>query len=511
MPTLTHLPLGQRIPDVLHAVSVSLPTMCDVIGYEEKDPDTTRHITSGYPRFVQHPLVRRAAEHLARELDLADGQHIWPTASLRAAEELHRWLALEPASASAKIISHDHLAGVALPENSEEANLRAKMFLRHTGTLLSSREAEDYLVRAGQFPAAQPEPLFSGDASACVKGVLAGVFAGAAPADVFLANTGMNAVHAAFRAVDTLQRARGRTRWLQLGWLYPDTAAILQKFTAQPARDYHFLADPTDTAALKACLQKHHAEIAGIITETPGNPLLHTCDLAAVAALCRAHGIILIADPTTVSPLNIEVFPHADIAINSLTKYTASEGDVIAGAVILNPQSPHAAAFRAKIPAHLEPPYPRDLARLAAQIGDYAPVIAQTNRTARAVVEFLQTHPAIDRVYWTLQSDPAPTRNNYLALARSPDAIGSMIAFTLRDKPLAWFYDRVRLAKGPSFGMKTTLLSPFIYTAHYALVKTPAGRETLRAAGVPPEILRLSLGCEPAGEILAALAEALAS
>ena len=55
MSVFHHLPLGRRIPDRLHAVSVSLPTMRDLVGYEEKDPAIVRQIASGYPRFVQHP------------------------------------------------------------------------------------------------------------------------------------------------------------------------------------------------------------------------------------------------------------------------------------------------------------------------------------------------------------------------------------------------------------------------------------------------------------------------
>jgi cystathionine gamma-synthase len=73
---------------------------------------------------------------------------------------------------------------------------------------------------------------------------------------------------------------------------------------------------------------------------------------------------------------------------------------------------------------------------------------------------------------------------------------------------LAPFYDAVRLPKGPSFGMKNSLLSPFIYIAHYDLVKTAAGRAELAASGIDPELLRLSIGGEPADEIIAALAEA---
>jgi cystathionine gamma-synthase len=58
--------------------------------------------------------------------------------------------------------------------------------------------------------------------------------------------------------------------------------------------------------------------------------------------------------------------------------------------------------------------------------------------------------------------------------------------------------------------MKTTLICPFIYLAHYDLVTTDSGRAQLAAAGLDPELLRLSIGAEPADDIIAALAEALA-
>jgi cystathionine gamma-synthase len=75
--------------------------------------------------------------------------------------------------------------------------------------------------------------------------------------------------------------------------------------------------------------------------------------------------------------------------------------------------------------------------------------------------------------------------------------------------PLARFYDRLRLAKGPSFGLATSLICPFMYLAHYDLVTTPEGRATLEAQGLDPELLRLSIGAEPADDLIAALAEAL--
>ncbi len=476
--------------------------MRDVIGYEEKDPEITKHMTSGYPRFVVHPFAKKAGAHLLRTLGLA-GHAIWLTSSIRAAEQLRLHLG-DPAQL---LPTEAALTGVIFPEDSALSS-RAKTFLQHAGMFLSSREAEDYLLRVGELSAdqAQEEKTFEGYAPANVKGHVARFYQHASASDVFLAPTGMNAIAATFRVAADLQRPRGRTRWLQLGWLYLDTIAILQKFTDTPAEDYLYQADVFDLGALKKLFAEHGDRIAGIITEVPTNPLIQTPDLPAIASLCREHGAILIIDPTIASPLNIDVLPHSDVVTNSLTKYTASEGDVVMGAVVINPHSPHAADFRARLPGALEPVYSRDIARLATQIGDTPAVMAQINRTAPAVIEFLRTHPRIKELYWS--HHPA-SRENYLRLARSPDTLGSMVSFVV-DMPIAAFYDRLRLAKGPSFGMKKTLICPFIYLAHYDLVTTSEGREKLAESGIHPELLRLSIGCEPAEDILAALAEALA-
>ncbi len=499
MSAFSHLPLGQRIPaGTPHAVSASLPTMRDVIGYEEKNPEITRHMTSGYPRFVKHPFLKQAAAHMLHALGL-DGWQLWPTSSARAAEALRVWLAIP----EARVVENVCVSGVAFPA-SPDTFARAKTFLQHTGALLSSREAEDYLVRVGELPAPHPENTFEGYAASRVKGAVARAFQHPQPDDVFLANSGMNAVYAAFRSADQLQRPRGRKLWIQLGWLYLDTIAILQKFTGRPAYDYVFVHDVFDLPSLRKLFATRGHEIAGLITEVPTNPLIQTPDLAAIYELCRAHEAIFIADPTIASPLNVDILPHTDVAVNSLTKYTASEGDVLAGAVIVNPASPFAADFRRLLPGELEPVYSRDLARLAAQIGDYEPLIARINRTAPAVVEFLRNHPRVKNVWW---SEHPESRDNYLKIARSPASIGSMISFTVEN--LADFYDRLSLPKGPSFGMKNSLICPFIYLAHYDLVTTAEGRAQLAAAGLDPGLLRLSLGAEPAADIIASLAEAL--
>ena len=505
MPVFDHLPLGRRIPDRLHAVSVSLPTMRDLIGYEEKDPAVAQQITSGYPRFVLHPCLRQLSKHLALQHGLT-GRTLWLTASARSAATLAAHLAALPAGRGAPIqpFSDQGLHGVVHPENSELYG-GAKNLLQHTGMFLGSREAEDALVRLGVAPSAATELLFAGDALAEIKRVLRRALPAAGEADLFPACSGMNAITAAFRAVSELQASRGRTIWVQLGWLYRDTIALLKRYTPDPARDYVYLPDVTDQAALERLFAEKGNQIAGLFAETPTNPLIQTCDVPALAALARRHGAKLILDPSIASLFCVDVLAHADLVVNSLTKFAASEGDILAGLVAVNPAGTDAAALRRCVARELEPVYPRDLARLAAEIGGYESFVAALNATTPRVVAFLESHPRVKRVYWSLA---AASRANFLAIARSPADVGGMLSFTLKT-PLAPFYDAVRLPKGPSFGMKHSLISPFIYIAHYDLVKTAAGRGELAASGIDPELLRLSIGEEPAEEIIAALAEAL--
>ncbi len=513
MSVFHHLPLGRRIPDRPHAVSVSLPTLRDLIGYEEKDPAVVRRISLGYPRFVLHPFLRQLAAHLVERHRLA-GQTLWLTTSGRAADELAAHLRATPEGRGAPIAAfaadpstgsgQAGLYGVRHPENPDLFG-EAKTFLQNTGMFLGSREAEDALVRLGALPGAEPEARFAGDARAEVTRVLRRALPAAGEADLLPACTGMNAIYAAFRAISELQAARGRTVWVQLGWLYRDTIAILKRLTPDPARDYVHLPDVFDLAALERLCAEKGDRLAGIFAETPTNPLIQTPDVPALAALARRHGAHLVLDPSIASLFCVDVLAHADVLVNSLTKFAASDGDIIAGLVAVNPAAPDADRLRAGIARRLEPVYARDLARLAAQIGDYESVVRTLNASTPRIAAFLASHPRVKQVYWALS--PA-SRANYRRIARAPDAVGGMLSFTLKT-PLAPFYDAVRLPKGPSFGMKNTLISPFIYIAHYDLVTSAAGRAELAASGIEPELLRLSVGCEPVDDIIATLAEAL--
>jgi cystathionine gamma-synthase len=228
-------------------------------------------------------------------------------------------------------------------------------------------------------------------------------------------------------------------------------------------------------------------------------------DLPALRDLCDRHGAVLIVDPTLASPRVVNVLPHSDIVVNSLTKFAGNEGDVMGGAVVFNPSSSFASALYAPIAATLPPMYGGDLARLAQQINGYAPLVEKATASAARLVDFLAHHPAVKSVHWT---GGEKARANFDRLARRPGQAGSIFSFTLHGD-LARFYDRVRVVKGPSFGVNFTLLSPFMYLAHYDLVSTAAGRAQLNALGIDPALVRVSVGTEPYEQIEAAFAEAL--
>jgi cystathionine gamma-synthase len=504
MSVFTPLPLGRTIPNSPHAVSCSLPTMHDVCGYEEKNPAVTAHLTSGYPRFVVHPFARQLATHFVTTTPALTGKTLWMVSSAAMAEALAAHLNRDRAAA-AEIFNREGAHGVAHVAVPEFA-ARAKTFLQNIGGFLSSREAEDHLVRLKLLDRPFPEKYFAGNAEAEVKRHLRRALTGARDEDLFLTNSGMSAIHAGFRAVAELQASRGRTVWIQLGWLYLDTIEILKKFTPSAA-DYVYVRDPLDREGLARIFAKHGRRIAGVVAEIPTNPLVQTPELGALWEMCRSHGARLLLDPTLPSVFNLDVLPQADLIVSSLTKYAASEGDVLSGFVAVNPAGADAAELRRRLATTREPIYPRDLARLAAEIGEVDAVLEKINASTAQVARFLEQHPAVKDVFWALH--PA-SRENYRRIARRPDATGGMITFTLREMgALSRVYDRLRLPKGPSFGMKTTLICPFMYLAHYDLVTTPAGLAELAASKLDPDLLRLCVGCEPVEEIIGALAEAL--
>jgi len=492
------IPLGNRIPDKLHAVSVSLPTMEEVIGYEERDPAILARMNSGYPRFVKHECLRQI-ESFWQEFFDKPNEPIWLTAS----EEIAHLLESHLNCPESKFLKHQGVSGVRIPID-EALNREAKLFLQHIGGYLCSRKAEDYLVANELQKSAQAESLFEEDAEAKIISVLQPLLGGEASKEILLANSGMNAIYATFQAVNQIQAPKGRHSWIRLGWLYADTMHILDKLShgGSSNKDLH---DVFDLDQLETLLAKNPDSFAGIITETPTNPLIQSMDIERIRELATAYGVYLVLDPTVLSPANVDASPYADIIVNSLTKYAANEGDVIMGAVSVMNHCPENEFICENVSKFANYPYERNRQRLAQQIDGYLPLVEQVNESTLQVVEYLNRHPKVSRVHW---ANEPKSQSNFQKIARSEYAIGGMVSFEL-ESDLARFYDRLTLCKGPSFGMKHSLACPFMYLAHYELVSTSQGRKQLAQAGINPELIRFSVGAEPVAAIIDSLRFAL--
>ena len=482
----SQLPLGTVLPAFPHGTVVSLPTLADVDGYERRDAAVWSRIRAGYPRFVLNELVAAARDRAAARAGFDPARSL----ALHSARAASQAIALS-APAAARV--HD-LGDWALLEVDAASLERAAKIVQHAGLRLASRAAEDWLAaRAAS----------AGPVEALAQALLPWVRP-AAVGDLRVTPSGMNAVAAAIEAARAVQRPQGRTAWLQLGWLYVDSAEFLRK-TLAPGETLVVIDDVADRAAIERFFAAHRGRVAGVLAELPTNPRLTSPDLAHLSALATREGALRLLDPSSSGLVNVDLMPHADILVTSLTKYAAARGDVMAGLVVVHPSAPCADELRRAAFGWIGPVAAGDTQALLAQLAEMEAVAQAQNRNARIIADHLARHPAVSRV---LTADRGPTAAAYDAVARGPARPGSLITFELKGD-LAAFYDRVALPKGPSFGLRFTLLCPFLWLSHHELVTTPEGRARIQAAGLHPDLIRLSVGIEPVETLIARLDAAL--
>ncbi|MFH2130518.1 MAG: PLP-dependent transferase [bacterium] len=494
---LKHIPFAQPVPDTMHAVCCSLPTMKHIIDYEEKTPQILDAIQVGYPRFVLHQTVRQAICHATDKHHRA-GQAAYALVSLQAARQMENFVKTE----SFSITPEAGFFLVTFPHD-EKACQRADAFLQHTGLRISSRQAEDYLLSAGRIPALQEETIMEMGAENHVLDVLRRYIDSRF---IRLANSGMNAFYAAFQAVRKLQRPKGKTVYLQLGWLYLDTQKILQAFL-EPDERVVSQFDVFDKRAIERIFEQYGDSIAAVVTELPTNPLVQTLDVVHLGQLAQRHDVVRIFDPTVSSIVNVNLLPWTDVLTTSLTKYASHCGDVMIGAVALNEDAPYYRDLSDLIPQELEKPYPRNVQRLAGQIRDLPRVVAAINANTVRLVAWLNHHPMIRRVHWAYAD---ASQQNYNRVATGEQCPGALVTIEL-NKPLSEFFDRVPVVKAPSFGNFFTMMCPFIYMAHYDLVSNRQGRQLLRSLGLDPDLVRVSVGTEPIEAIIRAIETGLSA
>ena len=487
--------LGEVIPKSPHSVFCSLPTIANIRSYETKEEAICNKMQGGYPRFVNPSLTRKLENILEKKFQNIHKSNKNKKIRLVSSEAMAQRLCENLAkTAEAEVFSEfdGTVFGVSfLDEN--DYKTKAHLFLQHTGAMIYSREAEEILISFGlektrhseeglDYPPATSQQKIKASLCRELK---------TTAESIYLNRSGMSAFFASYLAVSELQKKRGRTIWIQLGWLYVDTMEILKKFSASE-EEYIYIPNIQNLSDLQNILSIHSSKIAGLVTETPTNPLVSTLDLKTLSKICRQHEIPLLVDPSLSGTYNLDVLEYSDITLASLTKYYGWFGDLIMGFLALNTNSQYYAELSELVPKYIEAPFRRDLQRLAYLIEDYPKVMKAINQNTMLFAEFLTKHPRIKKLNWAYSKDSA---KNYSAIAKEKDSPGGVLSFEL-DCEFSSFYDNITMPKGPSFGTAFHILCPFIYLAHYDLVKNAHGRTILEKNGINPELLRLSIGTE---------------
>jgi cystathionine gamma-synthase len=485
-----HIPFGCSLPmDNPHAVSVSFPTLQNVIDYEEGELLAHSKMLSGYPRFFVNQYVKQLIEYVRKKHTISDDKIILGIASVHAKNVLE---ALTNVIFS--YIEEDENIFLIIEKEDQKLSYY-KNSIRNTGLLISSRQAEASLFKLGQIAAIFEEESFKKNAQTEVKSVLSQAYEVDGD-NILLTNSGMNAFFAAFQTVLDSCKVQGRDTVVQMGWLYLDTIEIIEKHS--PNTYLHI--DISNKIQLETWLIDNHAKVACVITEVTTNPLIQCVDLPWLSNLCKKYNIVLIVDTTIATPFNIDVLPYCDIAVESLTKFASGGADILMGAIVLNPKSELIKNYREVFQKWIIPPYEGELSRLAFQIQGYQQRVEKIAQNTLDLYNYLKEQPFIKTIYSVFNPDFA---QNFEAIKKSKNAVPGLLSIVF-DKELAHYYDVLALAKGPSLGTTFTLAMPYVYLAHYDYLKTETGRNKLKAYGLNSELLRLSVGLEPVDKIIEA-------
>lgn len=241
-----------------------------------------------------------------------------------------------------------------------------------------------------------------------------------------------------------------------------------------------------------------------LVFETPTNPNVDIIDVAAVARAARARGLTVMLDNTFASPVvQRPLALGADLVMHSLTKSLSGHSDIIGGALVGSRETIARARATSKVLGACLDPHAAFLALRGIKTLHLR--VPRMCENALALARHLEGRPKVGRVlYPGLASHPG-----HAIASRQMSGFGGVLAFVLEGGlPAAErFYDGLRLiARAASLGGVESLVSLPVHTSHHGYTE-----EQLRAAGVDPGMVRVSLGVEDADDLIADVDRALAA
>ncbi|QOL49536.1 trans-sulfuration enzyme family protein [Massilia litorea] len=288
--------------------------------------------------------------------------------------------------------------------------------------------------------------------------------------------------------------------------MYGGTYRLFERVRRKSAGHTFTYVNLADPDALAAALTP---ETRLVWVETPTNPMLKLADLAAIAQLCRARGILTVCDNTFASPINQRPLELGiDIVVHSTTKYMNGHSDVIGGVAVVG-TAPHHAELREQLGfiqnavGAIQGPF--DSFLVLRGIKTLALRIERSNANALALAQWLEREPKVRKVFY-----PGLETHPQHALARRQMAgFGGIVSIELAsDLPGARrFLESCRVfTLAESLGGVESLIEHPALMTHATI--PPAQRAEL---GISDTLIRLSVGIEHVEDQRADLARALAA
>ncbi|MQS45159.1 O-acetylhomoserine aminocarboxypropyltransferase/cysteine synthase family protein [Companilactobacillus mishanensis] len=269
--------------------------------------------------------------------------------------------------------------------------------------------------------------------------------------------------------------------------------------------------------------------------ESIGNPDINLADLPAIAKIAHKHGILLIVDNTFATPYLYRPLDFgADIVVESATKFIGGHGTTMGGTIVENGKFDYKASGRYPEFTTPDPQYNglvfADLGGGAFTTKVRAEVLRDTGgaispfnsflllqgletlslrlerhvSNTRKVIEFLNNHP---KVAWIKYPELPDSPYNDLAKRDFPKGVGSIFTIGLTGGEEA---GKSLITKLNIFSLlanvgdaKSLIIHP-ASTTHAQL-----NEEELRATGITPDLIRISIGIENADDLIADLSQAL--
>ena len=261
------------------------------------------------------------------------------------------------------------------------------------------------------------------------------------------------------------------------------------------------LVDQTDVEAFRAAITD---KTKVIMVETPANPTCQLTDLAAIAEIARERGIVTVCDNTFASPINqrpIEL--GIDVVVHSGTKYLGGHHDLIAGAVVATEERLKAIWSTSQaLGATLGP---IDAWLLLRGIRTLPLRVRQHNETGCSIAEWLARHDKVEAVY----HPGLPSHPQHELAMRQMRGFGGTFSFAV----VGGYAETERFMAGLQLVKQAVSLGGFETLAVHAAAMW-AGTltdEQVAAAGVQPNLVRISIGLEAAEDLIADLDQALAT